>query len=85
MLMDGRAQVTGIKQRGHDATLLLVLNGHHDLVQFTLPECPGGDSWTLLIDTNIEPEVAQQVFATGARYDVTARSSLLFVLNAEAA
>ena len=84
MLMDGRAQVTGIKQRGHDATLLLVLNAHHDLVHFTLPECPGGDRWTLLIDTNIAEGAEQQIFKTGERYDVTARSSLLFVLNAEA-
>jgi len=84
MLMDGRAQVTGIKQRGHDATLLLVLNAHHDLVHFTLPECPGGERWTLLIDTNIAEGAEQQIFKTGERYDVTARSSLLFVLNAEA-
>ena len=26
MLLDGRAQVTGIRQRGEDATLLMVLN-----------------------------------------------------------
>src|SRR5665811_60568 len=53
MLLDGRAQVTGIRQRGKQATLLIVVNDHHDLVEFTLPECPGGDTWRLLIDTNI--------------------------------
>ena len=37
MLLDGRAQPTGIKQRGVDATLLIVLNAHHDVVNFTLP------------------------------------------------
>ena len=31
MLMDGRAQSTGIRQRGKDATLLWVLNAHHDV------------------------------------------------------
>src|SRR5271165_4287296 len=36
MLMDGRAQPTGIRRRGEDATLLLVLNAHHDLMEFTL-------------------------------------------------
>jgi isoamylase len=77
MLMDGRAQETGIRQRGHDATLLLVLNAHHDLVRFTLPECVGGDSWSLLIDTN-RPEGASGAFPSGASYDVTARSLLLF-------
>jgi glycogen operon protein len=28
MLLDGRAQPTGIKRRGDDATLLLVANAH---------------------------------------------------------
>ena len=40
MLLDGRAQVTGIRQRGKQATLLIVINDHHDLVEFTLPELP---------------------------------------------
>jgi len=40
MLMDGRAQTSGIHQRGHEATLLLVINGHFDLVKFTLPSVP---------------------------------------------
>jgi glycogen operon protein len=80
MLMDGRAQVTGIRQRGQDATLLLVLNSHHDLVQFVLPACPGGDQWSRLIDTNVELGAETGLFKTGDRYDVTARSVLLFVL-----
>ena len=33
MLIDGRAQATGIRQRGQDATLLLVFNAHHDVVR----------------------------------------------------
>jgi glycogen operon protein len=80
MLMDGRAQVTGIRRRGQDATLLLVLNAHHDLVQFVLPACPGGDQWSRLIDTNIDLGAETGTFKTGDRYDVTARSVLLFVL-----
>ena len=42
MLMDGRAQETGIRRRGQDATLLMILNGVHDMVKFTLPACAGG-------------------------------------------
>jgi len=80
MLMDGRAQVTGIRQRGQDATLLLVLNSHHDLVHFVLPACPGGDQWSRLIDTNVELGAETDVFKTGDHYQVTARSVLLFVL-----
>ena len=84
MLMDGRAQATGIRQRGEDATLLMVLNAYHDLVRFTLPPSPGGQGWKLLIDTNL-PEGEEQVFAFGDAYDVTGRSLLLFAMEAEAA
>ncbi|MGH9617851.1 MAG: glycogen debranching protein GlgX, partial [Acidobacteriaceae bacterium] len=89
MLMDGRAQATGIRQRGHEATLLLVINGHFDLVKFTLPECPGGDIWSLLIDTNMETadekSGGKETFKSGDSYDVTARSVLLFALQANGA
>jgi glycogen operon protein len=77
MLMDGRAQSTGIRQRGKDATLLWVLNAHHDVVQFTLPECAGGREWSLLIDSNV-PAAPGARFGTGSVYQVTARSLLLF-------
>jgi glycogen operon protein len=87
MLLDGRAQTTGVHQRGHEATLLLVINGHFDLVKFTLPEHPGGNTWALLIDTNMESTEeksgAKETFQTGDSYDVTARSLLLFALQAE--
>jgi hypothetical protein len=33
--------------------MLLVLNGHHDLVEFTLPSFEGGMEWILELDTNI--------------------------------
>ena len=51
MVMDGRAQPTGIRRRGEDATMLMVLNAHHDLVEFALPETPGGREWSLMVDT----------------------------------
>jgi isoamylase len=85
MLMDGRAQATGIRQRGGDATLLMVLNAHHDVVLFTLPECTGGDEWTLLIDTNLPDGPVDEIFKTGEQYDVTARSLLLYALRPAAA
>src|SRR5690606_2072493 len=34
MMLDGRAQESGIKQRGADETLLIVTNAHHDGVNF---------------------------------------------------
>jgi isoamylase len=45
MRIDGRAQTTGIRQRGKEATMLIVMNSHHDAVMFTLPECSGGSDW----------------------------------------
>jgi glycogen operon protein len=83
MLLDGRAQPTGIKQRGYDATLLIIFNAHHDVVKFTLPEVPEGKRWTRLIDTNLPAGFDAPNFDFGAQYDVTGRSLLLFVLNVE--
>ena len=71
MLMDGRAQPTGIRRRGEDATLLMVLNAYHDLVEFSLPETPGGSHWQLLIDTNLADDDELGTFATGEVYGVT--------------
>ena len=84
MLMDGRAQPTGIGRRGEDATMLMVLNGWHDVVKFTLPMHPGGRRWSLLIDTNLpEHDAGASQFAFGSEYAVTARSLLMFTLEAE--
>jgi isoamylase len=52
MLLDGRAQESGIKRRGSATTLLLIYNAHYDVVNFTLPAVPEGRSWIGLIDTN---------------------------------
>ncbi|MGE8497482.1 MAG: glycogen debranching protein GlgX [Pseudomonas sp.] len=52
MLLDGRAQPTGVKRSGADATLLLLLNAHHDNRTFQLPEVAGGKRWTCLVDTH---------------------------------
>jgi isoamylase len=84
MLMDGRAQPTGILRRGEDATLLMVLNGYYDLVAFTLPETVGGWHWQLLIDTNLPEGAEMGSFTTGETYGVTARSLLLFALESDA-
>jgi len=80
MLMDGRAQPTGIVRRGEDATLLMVLNAYHDLVEFALPETAGGYHWQLLIDTNLDDDAELGTFVSGEAYGVTGRSLLLFAL-----
>ena len=83
MLMDGRAQTSGVKQLGHDATLLLVLNVYQDVVQFTLPKCVGGNQWSLLLDTNIPDQPEGNIFKMETPYAVTAHSLLLFELQTE--
>jgi isoamylase len=83
MLIDGRAQPTGIRRRGEDATVLLVLNSWQDLVVFTLPEVNGGAGWTLLVDTNVLDNEAAH-YAFGEAYEVTGRSLLLFGMRAAA-
>jgi glycogen operon protein len=86
MLLDGRAQVTGIKQRGQDATMLLIVNSHHDPASFTLPAA--GDDlalarWTLLLDTQYaQPaHTAENEYGAGDVYAVTARSLILLKLK----
>ncbi|HEY0942087.1 MAG TPA: glycogen debranching protein GlgX [Steroidobacter sp.] len=85
MLLDGRAQATGLRQRGHDATLLIVFNAFHDLVEFTLPGDSPDARWTLLIDTNLPdlPTGHKAIFQQGEAYGVTGRSLLLFSLEAQ--
>ncbi len=83
MMLDGRAQPTGIRRRGSDATLLLVVNAHHDVVEFTLPEAPGGSRWVGLIDTNDPDRLEPPSFPFEHIYEVTGRSLLLFVLASE--
>ncbi|HZT88854.1 MAG TPA: glycogen debranching protein GlgX [Stellaceae bacterium] len=87
LLMDGRAQPSGIPRRGSEATLLLVFNAHHDVVVFQLPEVTGGRDWVRLVDTNLPDE--DEEFEDAARlefghnYEVTGRSLLLFLLRPE--
>jgi isoamylase len=82
MLIDGRARPTGLRQRGTEATLLIVLNAHHDVVEFTLPTAAGEGSWNLLLDTNLPVIVDDYQGSAGDHYGITARSLVLFVLSA---
>jgi isoamylase len=99
MLMDGRAQPTGIRKTGADSTLLLILNAHDDVVNFILPEVARGSGWVCLVDTNrplqqrseklpveqkpYEEELREERYDFGHEYVVTNRSLLLFVLERE--
>jgi glycogen operon protein len=81
MLLDGRAQETGIRRRGELATLLIIFNPWQDVVRFTLPLLNGGGAWTLRADTNFPDSTEDPQFPVGHVYEVTARSLLVFQLT----
>jgi glycogen operon protein len=85
MLVDGRAQVSGIRKLASDATLLIVMNAHEDMVGFTLPDIEGSDAWTCLIDTNVPVRDELGELKAGDVYQVTGRSVLLFALQTRGA
>ncbi|HEY6430894.1 MAG TPA: glycogen debranching protein GlgX [Acetobacteraceae bacterium] len=81
MLLDGRAQATGIRRPSLDSTVLLVLNAHHDVVKFRLPEVVGGSQWRRLLDTNVPDADGSLRVKSGDEYEVTGRSLLLFAVD----
>ena len=80
ILLDGRAQASGIRRRGADATVLVIMNSYHGGVGFRLPEVPGGLAWLCSVDTNQENSIVDSRFEFEAEYLVTGRSLLLFEL-----
>ena len=81
MMLDGRAQATGIKRPASDATLLLIFNSHHDVVPFALPQVVGGRHWELLIDTE-KPDLSTPAPLDFSHvYEVSGRSLLLLALQ----
>ncbi len=81
MLLDGRAQETGIKRRGEDTSVLLIYNSHYDIVNFRLPSVPGGRAWEILVDTN-QSDTPPASFELSTVYAVTGRSLVAFALSA---
>ena len=71
----------GVRKRGQDATLLLVINGFHDVVEFIVPEWPEGAAWKLLIDTNVTHASVEKQIEFGNTYQVTGQSLLLLLLQ----
>jgi isoamylase len=79
MLLDGRAQATGIRKKGSDLTLLLMFNAHHAPVEFTFPEV-SGRVWKLLVETSdIDRQHPHLEFA--ATHELEGRSFALWEIR----
>jgi glycogen operon protein len=64
-----------------DDLLLIILNSHHDIVEFTLPQMPIDREWTRLIDT-ADPDAAPDALAMGAVLPIKGRSLAVLSLPA---
>lgn len=83
ILLDGRAQETGIRRVGDDSTLLIVVNAHTEIVPFVLPAATGGSRWVKLLDTHTPEHKELQRASFGKEFAVPVRALLLFVLEPE--
>jgi isoamylase len=81
MLIDGRAQMTGVRERGSEATLLLVFNGHYEAGKFVLPSPVDGEKWQLQLDTS-DPKQVGQLFSPGEQRETPSRSVSVFLMQA---
>jgi glycogen operon protein len=81
VLLDGRAQETGIRRVGSDSTLLLLVNAHTSVVPFTLPEAVGGSRWVRLVDTGDPQGEPLALRDFGQDYPAGPQSLQLFVLQ----
>ncbi len=81
MLLDGRAQPTGIRQKGSDRTLLMMINAHHEPIDFGFPKAFHGNVWKLLIETaQIERMVAPHL-EFGNSHTLAGRSLALWEIR----
>jgi isoamylase len=80
MLIDGRAQVSGVRERGSNATLLLIFNSSHEPVQFVLPPPVDGNGWQLQLDSHDSSQVGQ-VLQPGVSREIADRSVSVFLMH----
>jgi isoamylase len=81
MLMDGRAQSSGIRRAGTEVTLLVLINGDTADMAFGLPQISGGRRWSSVFDTAMPDRHREQIFRFGETYLLTGLSLSLFALQ----
>jgi glycogen operon protein len=86
MLMGGRIESEAIggaatnQQEPWATALLLIVNAHHEVVPFTIPDVTGGNRWLRLVDTGAVERVEVATTRSHDTVHVEARSLLLFEL-----
>jgi isoamylase len=85
VLLNGRAapalSATGLPIE--DDLLLIILNAHHEVVEFTLPDLPIEVQWTRVLDTSNPPQ-ADGRFSTGDIFPINGRSLAVLATTMEA-
>jgi glycogen operon protein len=79
--LEGNA-IDEVDEHGHPIvgdTLLLLLNAHHDRIDFTLPPEGDDERWVRLVDTS-DPRASGEPFEGEVRYPLEGRSLVLFRL-----
>lgn len=79
MLLDGRAPATAIRERGTEATLLLIFNSHHESVRFVMPAPVEGANWQLQLDSD-GPSRVNQMAVPSEPYEISPRSVSVFLM-----
>jgi glycogen operon protein len=77
MLLDGRAQPTGLRRPGAETTLLLLVNAHHEPVEFLLPSLPDRLDWRLLVGTDKPGRRRARGHACGDTLALPGRTTML--------
>ena len=80
MLLDGRAQPTGLHERGSEATLLLVFNGSAEAGKFVMPEVVEATGWRWMLDTT-ESAQMDRTFQPGEVVELIDRTVSLYSMN----
>ncbi|MEG3640051.1 glycogen debranching protein GlgX [Magnetococcus sp. PR-3] len=84
MLLSGEAGEKFLSRYGAaqvDDTFLLLLNSHHEPLDFQLPEVDDGSGWTRLLDTMEQGAgLGDRQAGTISKYKVGGRSAVLFTL-----
>jgi glycogen operon protein len=63
-----------------DDNFLLLLNAHHDTIEFMLPQIHPGSAWQVLVDTSFARGLTiDGKFSSGVRYGLQGRSLALLI------